>query len=207
MLSGGLDTVTTLVAWSIGLLSARPDVQDKAVKAIRELYGTNEPMCSADDDQKCTYVTALVRECLRYFTVLRLALPRTSIRDITYQGTVIPKGTVFFLNAWACNMDPDVWTDPEEFRPERWLEQPDAPMFTYGLGYRMCAGSLLANRELYLVFMRTLNSFRIEPHDDIDWHPVRGNSDPASLVAIPQKYKVRFVPRDAKALNKVLATP
>jgi 3-hydroxyphenylacetate 6-hydroxylase len=104
MLSGGLDTVTTLVAWSIGLLSARPDVQDKAVKAIRELYGTNEPMCSADDDQKCTYVTALVRECLRYFTVLRLALPRTSIRDITYQGTVIPKGTVFFLNAWACNM-------------------------------------------------------------------------------------------------------
>lgn len=39
-----------------------------------------------------------------YFTVLRLALPRTSIRDIAYQETVIPKGTVFFLNAWACNM-------------------------------------------------------------------------------------------------------
>lgn len=69
----------------------------------------------------------------------------------------------------------------------------------------MCAGSLLANRELYLVFMRTLNSFRIEPHDDMDWDPVRGNSDPASLVAIPQKYKVRFVPKDAVALKKVLA--
>lgn len=40
----------------------------------------------------------------RYYTVLRLALPRTSIRDITYKGTVIPKGTVFFLNSWACNM-------------------------------------------------------------------------------------------------------
>lgn len=65
MLSGGLDTVTTLVAWSIGLLSARPDVQDKAAKAIQEMYGTDEPMCSADDDQKCAYVTALVRECLR----------------------------------------------------------------------------------------------------------------------------------------------
>ncbi|KAJ5112972.1 hypothetical protein N7456_001506 [Penicillium angulare] len=205
MLSGGLDTVTTLVAWSIGLLSERPDVQDKAAKAIQEMYGQDEPMCSADDDQKCAYVAALVRECLRYFTVLRLALPRTSIRDITYQGTVIPKGTVFFLNAWACNMDPDVWTDPEEFRPERWLEQPDAPLFTYGMGYRMCAGSLLANRELYLVFMRTLNSFRIEPHDTTDWHPVRGNSDPASLVAIPQRYKVRFVPKDETALKSVLA--
>ncbi|KAJ5935863.1 hypothetical protein N7454_005161 [Penicillium verhagenii] len=205
MLSGGLDTVTTLVAWSIGLLSTRPDVQDKAAKAIQEMYGQDEPMCSADDDQKCAYVVALVRECLRYFTVLRLALPRTSIRDITYEGTVIPKGTVFFLNAWACNMDPDVWTDPEEFRPERWLEQPDAPLFTYGMGYRMCAGSLLANRELYLVFMRTLNSFRIESHEDVDWHPVHGNSDPASLVAIPQRYKVRFVPKDAAALGKVVA--
>lgn len=40
----------------------------------------------------------------RFFTVLRLALPRTSIKDITYNGIIIPKGTVFFLNAWACNM-------------------------------------------------------------------------------------------------------
>lgn len=65
MLSGGLDTVTTLVAWSIGLLSTRPDVQDKAAKAIQDFYGKNEPMCAADDDQKCAYVAALVRECLR----------------------------------------------------------------------------------------------------------------------------------------------
>ncbi|EAU30631.1 conserved hypothetical protein [Aspergillus terreus NIH2624] len=205
MLSGGLDTVTTLVAWSIGMLAKRPDIQEKAFKAIGEFYGEDEPMCDAHDDQKCAYVAALVRECLRFFTVLRLALPRTSIRDITYNGAVIPKGTVFFLNAWACNMDPEVWHDPEEFRPERWLEQPDAPMFTYGMGYRMCAGSLLANRELYLVFMRTLNSFRIESDEDINWHPVKGNSDPTSLVAIPQKYKVRFVPRSEKVLAQVVA--
>lgn len=66
MLSGGLDTVTTLVAWSIGLLSQRPDIQDAAVKAIRELYGENQPMCDSGDDQKCAYVAALVKECLRY---------------------------------------------------------------------------------------------------------------------------------------------
>ncbi|KAI2767604.1 hypothetical protein DTO012A8_7155 [Penicillium roqueforti] len=205
MLSGGLDTVTTLVAWSLGLLAQRPDIQDRAARAIQEMYGEDDPMCSSDDDQKCMYIAALVKECLRYFTVLRLALPRTSIKDITYKGITIPKGTVFFLNAWACNMDPDVWTDPDEFRPERWLEQPDAPLFTYGMGYRMCAGSLLANRELYLVFIRTLNSFRLESHDKTDCHPLRGNSDPTSLVAIPQKYKVRFVPKDEKALLKALA--
>src|SRR6478736_3428209 len=69
-------------------------------------------------------------------------------------------------------IDPDVWTDPEVFRPERWFEQPDAPIFTYGLGYRMCAGSLLANRELYLTFMRMLNSFEILLVTQVDTHPV-----------------------------------
>ncbi|KAL2815449.1 cytochrome P450 [Aspergillus cavernicola] len=205
MLSGGLDTVTTLVAWSITLLAQHPDIQDKAAESIQKMYSEEQPLCDSADDQKCGYVVALVRECLRYYTVLRLALPRTSIKDITYEDKVIPKGTVFFLNSWACNMDPEVWTDPEEFRPERWFEQPEAPMFTYGMGYRMCAGSLLANRELYLVFIRTLHSFRIEPTaEKAEWHPVKGNSDPTSLVAIPKRYKVRFIPKDEGALVKAL---
>ena len=78
-------------------------------------------------------------------------------------------------------------------------------MFTYGIGYRMCAGSLLANRELYLVFLRMLNSFRIESDEKIDWDPISGNSDPSSLVAIPKPYKVRFVPKNKAALDSAIA--
>lgn len=65
MLSGGLDTVTTLVAWSISLLAQRPDIQDKATKAIKEFYREDQPLCDCTDDQKCAYIVALVRECLR----------------------------------------------------------------------------------------------------------------------------------------------
>lgn len=65
MLSGGLDTVTTLVAWSICLLSRRPDIQAKATKAIHEMQGNGQPICDAEDDQRCAYVAALVKECLR----------------------------------------------------------------------------------------------------------------------------------------------
>lgn len=68
----------------------------------------------------------------------------------------------------------------------------------------MCAGSLLANRELYLVYMRLINSFRIEKHDDVDHHPVSGNADPTSLVAMPRPYKARFVPRDTDVLSAAL---
>lgn len=68
----------------------------------------------------------------------------------------------------------------------------------------MCAGSLLANRELYLVFMRLLNSFRIEQFEDVDYHPISGNSDPTSLVAIPKAYKARFIPHNEDVLRMAL---
>lgn len=204
MLSGGLDTITTLVQWSVALLAQRPDIQKKAVKAIRQYYTDKEPLCDAQDDQKCEYIVALVRECLRYYTVLRLALPRATVKDIVYEGKLIPAGSTIYLNAWACNMDAKVWSDPEEFRPERWIEQPDAPLFTYGLGYRMCAGSLLANRELYLAFLRMLNSFEILPDSEVETHPVLGSADPTSLVTMCRDYQVIFKPRNEVALREAL---
>jgi 3-hydroxyphenylacetate 6-hydroxylase len=77
-------------------------------------------------------------------------------------------------------------------------------MFTYGIGYRMCAGSLLANRELYLLFLRMLNCFRIEADTHVDWHPVHANSDPSGLTSVPRKYRVRFVPKDPALLEEAL---
>ena len=204
MLSGGLDTLTTLVAWIIALLAQRPDIQDKALSEIAR--STSKTLCDAEDDQSCEYIVVMVKECLRYYTVLRLSLPRASVKDIEHDGKTIPAGSVVFLNAWACNMDPETWSDPEVFRPERWLEHPDAPLFTYGLGYRMCAGSLLANRELYLVFMRIMNCFKFEKYDDVNVHPIKGNSDPTSLVAIPHRYRVKVIPRNEAALREALKT-
>lgn len=125
-----------------------------------------------------------------------------------YDGKLIPAGTTIFLNAWACNMDPAVWTNPksppELFKPERWLEQPDAPLFTYGLGYRMCAGSLLANRELYLIFMRMLSCFEIHKGTDVETHPVKGSADPTSLVTVPKRYEVFFKPRNERVMRHLL---
>ncbi|KAG9572185.1 cytochrome P450, partial [Aureobasidium melanogenum] len=66
MLSGGLDTVTTLVAWSIALLGQRPDIQEKAIREIRKMFSEDEILCAPEDEMKCEYVMALVKECLRY---------------------------------------------------------------------------------------------------------------------------------------------
>lgn len=65
MLSGGLDTITTLIQWSVALLGERRDIQDKAIGEIRKMYSEEEMLCDAEDDMKCEYVMALVKECLR----------------------------------------------------------------------------------------------------------------------------------------------
>ncbi|KAM5513424.1 cytochrome P450 [Fusarium oxysporum f. sp. phaseoli] len=209
MLSGGFETFSTVTTWAIAYLATHPEIQDKAYKAISDLHGPESPLCDPDDDQKCDYVRALVRETLtskrRYFTVLRLSLPRATNKDFYYEGKFVPKGTVVFLNSWACNMDGELWEDPEIFRPERWLEHPDHPMLTFGVGYRMCAGSLLANRELYLTFMRMIASFELSTRDEIDTNPLTGVEDLTSLVSTPRKYRVTFKPRNDAVLKAALA--
>lgn len=218
MLSGGLDTLTTLVAWSIALLASRPDIQKKALEEIHTKYPPSDNSLPTEhDDQSLPYLVALIKEFLRYYTVLRLSLPRASTRPIKSSfnnGATIPTGTVVFLNAWACNMDPEVWgEDYLTFRPERWLEKPDGPLFTYGLGYRMCAGSLLANREMYTIYLRLIHAFEIsnvqavsDGHgsDVVDTHPVNGVEDQTQLVSVPRRYRVRLVPRNEKVLRTAL---
>lgn len=101
--------------------------------------------------------------------------------------------------------DKDLWEDPHVFRPERYLEKPDAPVFTFGLGYRMCAGHLLAFRELYLIFMRLLASFRLEPYGLPNIDPSSGMKNPKDLIMAPHNYKAYFVPRGEAKLQKLLA--
>ena len=104
------------------------------------------------------------------------------------------------------NPDPELWEDPEAFRPERWLETPEAPHFTFGTGGRMCIGNQLAYRELYILFMRMLNSFKIVPDGLIETRPIEGVANPASLTTRPKAYKVRFVPHDIAILERALAS-
>lgn len=100
--------------------------------------------------------------------------------------------------------DYDTWEDPFDFRPERWIEQPEAPLFTFGIGHRMCVGMQLAYRELYLLFLRVLSSYEIVADGFIENHPIRGVANPRSLTTQPKNYKVKFVPRNLEALRKAL---
>lgn len=68
----------------------------------------------------------------------------------------------------------------------------------------MCIGMQLAYRELYILFLRVLNSFNIVPDGFIETRPIEGVANPASLTTQPKGYLVRFVPHDLPVLEDSL---
>jgi phenylacetate 2-hydroxylase len=156
-------------------------------------------------EEKVPYITALVKEILRFWTVIPISLPRTSIKDITWQDAVIPAGSTFYMNAWAADYDDTHFKDPQKFIPERYLDVAEGggtPHYAYGAGSRMCVGTHLANRVLYTSFLRMITAFEVVPANNPADAPVLDalecNSIPTALTTEPKPFKVGFRLRNAE---------
>ncbi|KAG9757150.1 putative cytochrome P450, partial [Aureobasidium melanogenum] len=154
------------------------------------------------------YITALVKETLRFWSVIPICLPRVSIKDIEWQGAVIPAGTTFYMNAYAANYDESHFKDPYKFEPERYLdkEMTGIEHFGYGAGSRMCVGSHLGNRELYTAFLRLITAFEFvapkDPKDKPVLNALGANALPTSLTMEPKPFKVGLRVRNRQQLDE-----
>lgn len=116
--------------------------------------------------QDLPYTEAILRETLRLFPVgmpLREAEPESTIH---YDGQDWPLGDkrlVVVLNAQDIHYNPDVYPDPSEFRPARWLspgkEVPRTNFRTFSRGSRMCLGMNLAMNEMKVVLLLVARDF------------------------------------------------
>jgi phenylacetate 2-hydroxylase len=233
MVSAGLDTVPGNLIMGIGYLASGPNgpaIQRRAYAEIQKAYPNNDAWHRCLDEEKIPYVTALYKEILRYWTVIPICLPRVSIKPITYNDAVIPAGTTFYMNAYAADYDETHFKDPQTFEPERYLDVEDGkgtPHYGYGAGSRstfkffsithpfidltdpqplVCAGSHLANQELFIAFVRLISAFEFTPPKDKRDEPamdcLAANAIPTSLTMEPKYFKVGFKPRDRGRLDK-----
>jgi phenylacetate 2-hydroxylase len=213
MVSAGLDTIPGNLIMGLALLSSPEGqrIQQKAYDSIKEVYPDNDAWTRCLDEEKVPYIVAFYKEVLRYWTVIPICLPRVSIKDIPYEGTVIPAGTTFYMNAYAADYDESHFKDPHTFLPERYLEQESSGVshYAYGAGSRMCAGSHLANRELYVAFVRLISAFEVMPSQLEKDRPVMdcmgANALPTSLTMEPKPFKCGFRVRDEKLLARWIA--
>ena len=135
LLVGGHDSSAASLAWAFELLARHPEVQAR----LRE----GDP----------AYLDAVVKEVLRARPALTIA-PRLLLEPARIAGREVPAGVQVAACLWLACRRHDLWPRADEFRPERWIEDPAHPTpnpmswIPFGGGVRRCAGAPFAEMEM-----------------------------------------------------------
>ncbi|XP_016457208.2 trimethyltridecatetraene synthase [Nicotiana tabacum] len=121
LLAGGTDTSAAAVEWAFQELLRNPKVIEKANQELNRVIG-KERWVEEEDFCRLPYIDAIIKETFRLHPLCTLLPPHYSIEDCNVAGYDIPKGTTVFINAWSLGRNPKYWDRPEEFIPERFLE-------------------------------------------------------------------------------------
>lgn len=88
--------------------------------------------------RRLPYVEAVMTEVQRMYVVTPIIGPRRVFRDTTLEGYSIPENTTILVNLYSVNMNADLYPNPHEFKPERFLKddvhRPDKNLVLFGKG-------------------------------------------------------------------------
>lgn len=105
-MSGGFETVLATAIIGIGFLASPEgqDIQQRAYDEIMRIYDSvEEAFAQGILEAKSSYINAFVKETLRFYPPLHLLPPRQTFQEFTYNGSIIPKGVLVYINAQAIN--------------------------------------------------------------------------------------------------------
>jgi ecdysteroid 25-hydroxylase CYP306A1 len=114
-----LDTTLTTLRWYLLYLATHQEVQSKVRVQLTEVLGDHP--ATLDDLGFVHYVEASIAEVQRIRSVVPVGIPHGSLEKIEIQGYTVPKGTMIVPLQWAIHMDPEVWSEPEAFKPGRFI--------------------------------------------------------------------------------------
>ncbi|HZQ49940.1 MAG TPA: cytochrome P450 [Candidatus Dormibacteraeota bacterium] len=158
----GHETTACLLSWTSFVLATRPDVQER-VRTELEAAGTDRAPASLPS--RTPYTQAVLSEVLRLFPPA-YAFGRRAVRATRVGPHSIAAGVTVLMSPWAMHRDPQVFEDPEEFRPERWLDGlasrlPRFAYYPFSSGPRRCVGSSFALMEATVALAVLLPRFEL----------------------------------------------
>ncbi|KAL9240122.1 hypothetical protein vseg_014379 [Gypsophila vaccaria] len=180
----GTDTSTAMVEWAMTELIRNPTSLQKVQEELRTL-GKSKGYVAEEDLPKLEYFKAVVKETFRLHPAVPLLVVRETIRKATLNGYDIQPKSLVHVNVWAIGRDPELWKDPEVFKPERFIGSSidfrgqDFELVPFGAGRRICPGLALGVVNFELTLANLLYSFDWElpfgvKKEDVDTNGIPG---------------------------------
>ena len=180
LLLAGTETSTSTTVWALHFLTLEPELLGNLYAEVRE--GTDgralatSPLERLPDLQ---WTAAVVQETLR-LRPPAWAMIRSHEDDLeAVGGRPLPAGSVVWVVPFITHRDPEFWTDPEAFRPQRFLSPPSAPVprgsyFPFGGGGHRCIAERFALMEAQLVLAALASRFDLLTQEETLIPPVPG---------------------------------
>ena len=174
----GHETTATALTWWSALLLAHPVAARRAQAEVDAVLGGALP---GPDDLACLpWLQATLKEALRLYPPTTALMTRRTTAPLQVGPHTLPARTLVRVTMWSLQRDARWFTDPDAFRPERFL--PDAPSpprgayMPFGLGPRVCIGQHLAQLEMGIAAVMALQRF--------DWPDLAGQPLPTPEVNV-----------------------
>lgn len=170
--------MAVLIEWILARMVLHPQVQLTVHDELDKVVGRSRAVDETDISQ-LVYLTAVVKEVLRMHPPgPLLSWARLAITETTIDGYHVPAGTTAMVNMWAIARDPEVWADPLEFKPERFVAREGEQEFSvfgsdlrlapFGSGRRTCPGKALGLTTVTFWVASLLHEY--------EWQPLDGNT-------------------------------
>jgi cytochrome P450 len=185
----GHETTALTLAWSWYLLSQHRRVEEKLVSEWQRVLRGATP--TAQHLQRLPYTAAVIAESMRLFPPVYV-IGREATTELELGGYRVKPGYSVLMSQWVNHRDQNFFPDPEEFRPERWLDGlakrlPKFAYYPFGGGQRICVGSTFALIEATIILAAVGQHYRftVDPDAVIDIKPqitlLPANGIPATL--------------------------
>lgn len=168
MFTAGTDTTTSTLEWALAELLHNPRTLTKLQTELRTYFRSPNKRLREEDLPNLPYLSAVIMETLRLHPPLPFLVPHKAMSIChIFDKYTIPKETQVLVNVWAIGRDPATWADPNIFKPERFISDPnprdfkgqDYEFLPFGSGRRMCPALPLASRVLPLAIGSMVRSF------------------------------------------------
>ncbi|KAK9115185.1 hypothetical protein Syun_021982 [Stephania yunnanensis] len=160
----GSDTSSCTIEWAMSELIKNTNKLFKLQEELNRVIGQSREVRESDLEN-LPYLHACLKETLRLHPPVTFLLPHRATETCEVMNCTIPKDSQIFVNTYSIHRDPEVWEDPLEFKPERFLNSTvdyqgnDFHYIPFGAGRRICPALNMASRATRFILASLVHNF------------------------------------------------